>query len=72
MTARYRITYAIERLAEGGDDFEEIGFGSTGSWNTIAAATHDLDSEVTNGEWETEPGQPDPADVLAEIAEATR
>jgi hypothetical protein len=71
MTAEYRIEFAITRRADAEDDFTEIGFGSSGAWDDLAACTHMVDSMVTNGEWETEAGQPDPEDVMAEI-EANR
>lgn len=62
--AEFRIEFSITRRLPGEDDFTEIGFGSSGAWSDLAACTHMIDSGVTNGEWETEPGQPDPADVL--------
>lgn len=70
MSAKYRIEYQIQRREEGDEDFTEIGFGSSGGWVDLEACTHALDSAVTNGEWETEAGQPDPDDVMREIQEA--
>ena len=70
MSAEYRITYAIQRQRDGEDDFTEIGFGSSSSWDDLDAALYDIQSGVSHGEWETEPGQPDPDEVLREIEEA--
>ena len=64
MRAEYRIEFTITRRLDDEDDFTEIGFGSSGAWDQLAACTHMVDSAVTNGEWETEPGQPDPAEVM--------
>lgn len=68
--AEYRIEFSIQRRDEeaGEDDFTEIGFGSSGSWNDLAACTHMIDSTIANGEWETEVGQPCPDEVMAAIA----
>jgi hypothetical protein len=63
----FRIEYQIQRRTEGDDDFVEIGFGSSGEWHSIDQCAHMLSSAVGNGEWETEPGQPDPDDVLADL-----
>lgn len=64
----YRIEFQIQRCAEDGSEFEEIGFGSSGGWSTIDQCAHMLSSAVQNGEWETEKGQPDPDEVMAELA----
>jgi hypothetical protein len=60
----FRIEFTITRRQPGEDDFTEIGFGSSGAWPDLTACTHMIDSAVTNGEWETESGQPDPESVL--------
>lgn len=60
----FRIEFTITRRQPGEDDFTEIGFGSSGTWSDLAVCTHMIDSAVTNGEWETESGQPDPESVL--------
>ena len=69
MTTEYRIEYTIQRTV--GDpedqDFEEIGFGSSGGWSELDQAAHMLTTAVQTGEWETEHGMPDPDDVLADI-----
>lgn len=64
----YRIEYQIQRRSEGDDDFAEIGFGSSGGCDSTDAAAFAVESYVVNGQWETEAGQPDPEDVLSEIA----
>lgn len=61
--AEYRIEYQIQRREEGEEDFTEIGFGSSGGWSTVAQAEHMMGSAIECREWETEPGQPDPAGV---------
>ena len=61
----YRIEFQIQRATADGEDFEEIGFGSSGAWDTIDQAVYSLESSVCNGIWETEKGQPDPDDALA-------
>jgi hypothetical protein len=70
VAAEYRIEYQIQRASEPGGDFEEIGFGSSGAWDNLDMCTHMISSDLPGGGWETEPGQPDPADVLADIAKA--
>lgn len=62
--AEYRIEFVIQRAGKDGDDFEEIGFGSSGAWRDLDQCAHMLTSAVQNGVWETEAGQPDPADVM--------
>lgn len=61
--SEYRIEYTITRRDEGEDDFTEIGFGSTGAWDSLDQCAHMLGSAVQCREWETEPGQPDPSEV---------
>ena len=58
----YRIEYQIQRSADG-EDFEEIGFGSSGEWSDVDQAMHMAASAVQNREWETEQGQPEPEEV---------
>jgi len=62
----YRIEYQIQRQRDGEDDFTEIGFGSSGAWGSPEQASYMADCAIQRGEWETEPGMPSPADVLAE------
>jgi hypothetical protein len=69
MSYEYRIEYAIQRRDTTGDeDFAEIGFGSSGAWDTIDQAEHMMGSDLQNGTWESDKGQPEPADVMADIA----
>lgn len=70
MASEYRIDFTITRRRDDEDDFTEIGFGSSGAWDSLDACTHWIDAGVTHGDWETVPGMPDPGDVLAEIAGA--
>jgi hypothetical protein len=49
------------------DDFEDIGFGSSGGWLTIDHAAHMAASAIQNREWETEPGMPDPSEADVEV-----
>lgn len=72
MSAEYRIEYQIQRRDEGADedDFSEIGFGSSGGCRDLDDAVYAIESDVGNGIWETEPGQPSPADVMAAIRTA--
>ena len=67
-STEYRIEFQIQRQRPNDEDFVEIGFGSSGAWESLDACTFSLDSGVTNGEWETEPGQPDPDEVTRDIA----
>lgn len=59
----YRIEYQIMRSTGEDGDFEEIGFGSSGTWDHIADAEHWMGSGIENREWETTEGQPDPKSV---------
>ena len=61
--AEYRIEYAIQRSEDGEEDFTEIGFGSSGAWQDIDAASYAMESDIQNRRWETKPGQPDPEEV---------
>lgn len=71
--AEYRIEYAIQRCESFGEEFVEIGFGSSGACSDLAGATYAIESQVANGVWETEGGQPDPDEVMRAIqAESER
>lgn len=72
MTVEYRIEYTIQRTVgdPGDQDFEEVGFGSSGGWSDLDQAAHMVTSAVQNGDWETEQGMPDPDEVLADIERA--
>lgn len=55
----YRIKYTIQRAPIDSDEWEEVGFGSSGGWNSmdaVDAALYAVDSYVQNRQWETEPG----------------
>lgn len=66
----YRIEYSIQRRLPDEDDFTEIGFGSSGAHDDLDGCTYAIDSEVSNGQWETEGDHPDPDDVMADIEAA--
>ncbi|WP_064442607.1 hypothetical protein [Hoyosella altamirensis] len=55
----FEITYSIKRNGE------EIGFGGILA-DTLRDACHFVDTALQCGEWETEPGMPDPRVVLKE------
>jgi len=59
----FRITFSIQRQRPQDDDFVEVGFGSSGCWDDVDSALHDLESIIQRGEWETEPGQPAPDEL---------
>jgi hypothetical protein len=65
----YRIEYTITRRQPGEDDFAEIGFGSSGAWSNLEACLYAVESDVGNGQWETEPGHPDTESVMTELRE---
>lgn len=50
-TMKYRVEFSVQQEQDG--DFVEIGFGSSGSWETIDDASHIVDSLLANREWET-------------------
>lgn len=59
----YRIEYSIQRQTDHDDDFVEIGFGSSGTWDDVDSALYAATSDVQNRNWETEPGMPEPNEV---------
>lgn len=63
MAAEFRIEYTIQRCDDGGDEFYDIGFGSSGGWSNIDAALYAVGSDVQNRLWETEGDMPDPDDA---------
>ena len=67
---QYRIEFSIQRAPDEGEEFVEVGFGSSGTWSDLGAATYSLSSAVQNGEWETEPGMPTPEAIQTEIKES--
>lgn len=48
-----RITFSIQRQRPQDDDFVEVGFGSSGCWDDVDSALHDLESIIQRREWET-------------------
>lgn len=66
----YRVEYKLTRRQPGEEDFAEIGFGSSGAWHSVQFAAHIVHSDIENGTWETEPGQPAPENILADVREA--
>jgi hypothetical protein len=62
----YRIDFTITMRGPDDDDFKEIGFGSSGAWNSIGAAEYEVGSIIDNRQWETQPGMPDPESVNKE------
>ncbi len=63
MADEYRITFAIERQQPGDDDFTEIGFGSSGAWDSLEQAVHIVSSDIQNWQWETEGDMPSPESI---------
>ena len=63
----YEITYSLRRRKPGYDDYAEIGFGSSGGWNSPNACAYAVGSDVQNYCWETERGMPDPDEIRAGI-----
>ena len=61
--SEYRIEYQIQRRKPGGEDFEEIGFGSSGAWGAVDTALYAVQSNVQNRQWETEKHMPDPTSI---------
>ena len=59
----YRIEYSIQRQDVDGEDFTEIGFGTSFSNATIDAALYDVESFVQHRQWETTEGMPEPEEV---------
>ncbi len=63
LVAEYRITFTIERQQPGDDDFTEIGFGSSGAWDSVEQAAHMVSSDIQNWQWETEGDMPSPESI---------
>lgn len=58
--ASYRIEFSVQRQSRDGDDFEEIGFGSSLSHCDLRQCSLDVDAAIQNRAWETTAGMPDP------------
>jgi len=65
--SEFRIEYTIQRADGDSEKFEDIGFGSSGSWDNIDAALYSVTSDVQNRSWETKPGMPDPEEAEGEL-----
>ena len=63
----YEIVYSLRRRKPGDDDYAEIGFGSSGGWNSLNACAYAVESDIQNYCWETERGMPDPDETRADI-----
>jgi hypothetical protein len=61
--AEYRVDFTITRRLPGEDDFTEIGFGSSGAWDSLDDANHTSESFISSREWETTADMPDPTEV---------
>ncbi|HEX3778404.1 MAG TPA: hypothetical protein VHX38_01970 [Pseudonocardiaceae bacterium] len=61
-TAEYRIEFTIQRNT-GNEDWQDVGFGSSGAWNDIDSALYQVDTSIQRREWETEPGMPEPSEL---------
>ena len=70
MGTEYRIDFTITRRKDGEEDFTEIGFGSSGAWETIDAASYAMESDIQNRIWETSEGMPDPDSLAGEDGES--
>lgn len=70
--AEYRIEFTLQRCLPGEDDFSDIGFGSSGAWDSPATCAHMISSDIDNDIWETEPGMPDPSSIRAALDSAVR
>lgn len=63
MATEYQIDFTITRRTDKDDDFVEIGFGSSGAWENIDAASYAMESDIQNRLWETSKGMPSPGSV---------
>lgn len=61
--SEFRIEYSIQRAKSEDDDFQEVGFGTSGSWDDIDSALHAIESNIQRREWETTGSMPDPESV---------
>lgn len=60
----YRVEFTVQRRASHAEDFVDVGFGSSGAWDDVGQCAHIVASAVQTGEWETEPGMPDPDEIV--------
>lgn len=61
--AEFRIEYVVQRRLPGDEDFDDVGFGSSGAWASVDEAVRMVASDVQNRTWEAEPGMPNPDTV---------
>lgn len=61
----YRIEFTIQRAEKFGDEFVDVGFGSSGASDSVTSAAYALSAQIQNQLWETEPGMPEPAELEA-------
>ncbi|HEX3778605.1 MAG TPA: hypothetical protein VHX38_02980 [Pseudonocardiaceae bacterium] len=59
----YRIEYTIQANDDKG--WTEIGFGSSGAWDSVDESLYAIESYIQNRQWDTEPGMPDPKELEA-------
>lgn len=59
----YRVEFSIQRRIRDEEDFEEVGFGSTGSHKSIGDCEWEVGSMLQNRIWETTDGMPEPEEV---------
>lgn len=52
MSTQYRVEYTILASEDGFATEQEVGFGSSGTWNTVDACAHMVESDLQNGTWE--------------------
>jgi len=63
MSTEYRVEFTIQRRLDGDDDFTDVGFGSSGAWDSVAAANFSASTAIECREWETTGDMPDPSHV---------
>ena len=62
-STQYRIEYTLQRRQPGDDDFTDIGFGSSGGWESPRECAHMVASDIDNNAWETQRGMPEPESI---------
>lgn len=63
----YDIIYTVRRRESEDDDFEEIGFGASGTWGTPQEAIEVIAAYVEHYNWETDDTMPDPEEIRGDI-----
>ena len=59
----YEIVYTLRRRQPGEEDFSDIGFGTSGIWDTPDECGHMVLSDIQNCGWETEGDMPTPDEI---------